>query len=258
MSVVKIEGQDLRKIDNLFEGWNETLIRSCLQGYMGYAWADSYRNPKSAQIVIADFCFFTGIPNIELVKNKPKEYPSDFIIMVPQNRDWAKLISEVYGKNATLTSRYAIKKEKDIFDKEKLQSIVDNLCEDYKIKMIDKETYDLCMKSDWSKDLCSHFKDYHDYNERGLGVVAVYKGEIVSGASSYTIYKDGIEIEIDTRADYRRKGLALACGAKLILEALRMNKYPSWDAQNKGSVALAEKLGYHFDKEYKVYEVIGY
>lgn len=73
---------------------------------------------------------------------------------------------------------------------------------------------------------------------------------MVSGASSYTVYRDGIEIEIDTREDERRKGLALACGARLILECLACGRYPSWDAHNKGSLALAEKLGYHPDGTY--------
>lgn len=43
--------------------------------------------------------------------------------------------------------------------------------------------------------------------------------------------------------------------AKLILECLEREKYPSWDAINLRSVALAEKLGYHRDKEYDTYEM---
>jgi GNAT superfamily N-acetyltransferase len=81
---------------------------------------------------------------------------------------------------------------------------------------------------------------------------------MVAGASSYTRYQDGIEIEIDTREDYRRKGLAYVCGARLILECLERNLYPSWDAHNRWSVALAEKLGYHFDHEYTAFEIWGY
>lgn len=72
------------------------------------------------------------------------------------------------------------------------------------------------------------------------------------------MYDGGIEIEIDTRQDYRRKGLALACGARLILECVKRDLYPSWDAHNKGSVALSQRLGYHFDKEYTAYEVSRY
>ena len=88
-----------------------------------------------------------------------------------------------------------------------------------------------------------------------MGVVILKDGEPVSGASSYSSYNDGIEIEIDTKEEYRRQGLAYICAAALIVECLKRGKYPSWDAQNLWSVALAEKLGYHFDKEYTAYEV---
>ena len=91
----------------------------------------------------------------------------------------------------------------------------------------------------------------------------------VAGASSYSAYRGtdrrdeagkngGIEIEIDTREDYRRQGLASVCGARLILECLDRGLYPSWDAQNRWSVSLAEKLGYHFSHEYTAYEIQGY
>ena len=80
-------------------------------------------------------------------------------------------------------------------------------------------------------------------------------GEIVAGASSYSVYRQGIEIEIDTRKDYRKKGLALICGARLILECLDRGLYPSWDAQNRASVALAQKLGYHYAYAYTAYEI---
>ena len=86
-------------------------------------------------------------------------------------------------------------------------------------------------------------------------MVVTENSHIVSGAASYTRYIEGIEIEIDTKKEYRRQGLATAAGAALILECLDRGLYPSWDAQNLWSVALAEKLGYSFDYEYPVYEV---
>ena len=78
---------------------------------------------------------------------------------------------------------------------------------------------------------------------------------MVAGASSYSRYNDGIEIEIDTKTEHRRKGLASVCGAKLILECLDRDLYPSWDAQNMWSVGLAEKLGYHYSHTYTAYEI---
>lgn len=253
MSIFKVK--DVKTIEKLFEGWNETLIWSCLQGCMGSAYADKLDSPESAQIIIADFCFFAGKENEELVRNKSAHYKSNFIIMVPQNEEWSKLIEKVHKENSLKVKRYAIKKEKDIFNVEKLNEIVNGIKRSFQVQDIDEEMYNKIMKEQWSKDLCSHFKDYEDYKNRGMGTVVTENGMVVSGASSYTVYNEGIEIEIDTRQDYRRRGLALICGAKLILNCINSRLYPSWDAQNKGSVALAEKLGYHFDKEYVAYEV---
>lgn len=258
MSIYTMKSEELKYVSKLFENWNETLIWSCLQGCMGTAWTNNKVNPESAQIVNADFCFFAGKVNEELVRHKPSQHNSDFVIMVPQNEEWAELIEQVYGKNATKVIRYAIKKEPDVFDIDKLKRIVECVDKDYKIELINKQTFTSISENGWSEDFVSQFSNFEEYFERGLGVVAMHNGQVVSGASSYIVYEGGIEIEIDTREDYRRKGLALACGAKLIMECLKRNWYPSWDAQNKGSVALAEKLGYHFDKEYIAYEVIGY
>jgi len=69
------------------------------------------------------------------------------------------------------------------------------------------------------------------------------------------LYNDGIEIQIDTREDHRRKGLAAACGAALILECLKRGIYPGWDAANMESVRLAEKLGYRLKGPYYTWAV---
>ena len=76
-----------------------------------------------------------------------------------------------------------------------------------------------------------------------------------AGASSFSTYSGGIEIEVDTRQDHRRKGLATACAARLILACLDRGWYPSWDAQNVWSVGLAEKLGYRFSHTYTAFEI---
>lgn len=258
MSVHQLFDKEIEKIVSIFTGWNETLIWSCLQGYMGTAWVDNVNNPKSAQIVIADFCFLAGEINEELISNKPYEHKSDFIIMVPQNKKWAKSIEQVYNGNFTKVTRFAIKKEPEVFDTRKLEGFVKKRSKVYGIKLIDKAIFEILKENEWSSDLCSQFNDFEEYQKKGIGVVILHNGVPVSGASSYTVYRDGIEIQIDTRKDYRRKGLALVCGAKLILMCIEKKLYPSWDAQNKGSVALAEKLGYHLDKEYSAYEITAF
>ena len=155
--------------------------------------------------------------------------------------------------------RYAIKKEPDVFDRARLEEAVAAVSPEYTVRLIDKKLYEQCRSEEWSRDLVAQFPNYDCFQRLGVGACALSRdGRLVSGASSYSRYREGIEVEIDTHRDFRRRGLALACGAKLILECLSRGLYPSWDAQNLGSVALAEKLGYHFDYEYSVFEIRGW
>ncbi len=241
------------KVDELFENWDESIIWSCLQGVMGEIHTNDAGD--GAVAVLGDFAFFAGKPSEELVGFEFLGGTPQFIIGVPQNDEWAALIEKYYGAKAKKVTRYAIKKEKDIFDAQKLEQAVLALPEGYELRMISEYEYSLCWENDFANDLVSQFKDYESYERLGLGVVALKDGELVAGASSYSRYNEGIEIEVDTREDHRRNGLAYACGAKLILECLKRGLYPSWDAQNKWSVALAEKLGYHFSHEYTAYEI---
>lgn len=254
--VVKMD--DTKKAEPLFFNWQETLIWSCLQNIMGDIYVDDLEKPLSAMAILGDFCFLAGIPNKELVSYKPEGHSRDFIIMVPQNDRWAELIVNGFGDKAKKVTRYAIKKEQNVFDREKLQKAIHSLKPGYSLKIIDEDIFNLCRSSVWGMDLVSQYRDYEMYKKLGIGAAILKDGILISGASSYARYRDGIEIEIDTREDHRRNGLAYVCGAKLILECLERNLYPSWDAQNKASVALAEKLGYHFDHEYLAYEIWGY
>lgn len=238
---------------NIFDSWDETMIWSCLQGIMGEIQTNSAED--AAVAILGDFAFYAGIPSEELLKIREESCKRDYIIGVPQNNEWAELIEKCYGDKAKKVIRYAFKKESDIFDVVRLEQVVLNLSDEYELKMLEEQEYNMCKNNAWANDLVSQYKDYDTYKELGLGVVVLKDGELIAGASSYSTYKEGIEIEIDTREDYRRKGLAYVCGAKLILECLKKGLYPSWDAQNKWSVALAEKLGYHFSHEYIAYEI---
>ncbi len=238
-----------------FEGWQETMIWSCLQNVMGSIYTDSLEHPSSVMALLGDFCFLAGKPLREMIMHEPGLVSRDFVIMVPKDPEWAGLIETCYGKRAVRVEHYAIKKEPHVFQKTKLQEIIGRLPDGYTLRMIDQDLFWQCGKIHWCKDLVSQYKDFTMYKTYGLGAVILKDGEPVSGASSYSGYHGGIEIEIDTRNDCRRQGLASICGAKLILECLARGWYPSWDAQNQWSVALAEKLGYHYDHAYTAYEV---
>ncbi len=237
----------LNKIAPFFDGWNETLIWSVLQGHMGYALADCDESPSAAQIVLGDFCFFAGCPSVSFTaKAAGRE-------IVPQNAIWCGVIEQAWGDRVERRLRYAIKKEPWTFSREALEGYVAAMPREYELRLFDETICSQTLLENWSVDFCSCFENHEDFLKRGLGVAALHEGKLVAGASSYSVYTGGLEIEIDTHPDFRRRGLALACGARLILEALNRGLYPSWDAFDLRSVALAEKLGYHVDHPYEVY-----
>lgn len=257
----KMENKDTKAIKRLFGDWEETMIWSCLQDVMGEIFVAEERGenvPKAAVAVLGAFAFFAGEPDRELLLYKPERYQGEFVIMVSQNPAWEAMIEECYPGNCKRVERYALKKEPDVFDTEKLEKIVEGLSQEYEMKLLDKACFSETKKIEWCCDWTAQYPDFETYQRLGLGVVILKDGQIVSGASSYTTYEKGIEIQVDTKEEYRRRGLAEICSAGLILECLKRGLYPSWDAQNKGSLALAEKLGYHYSHTYTAYEVFAY
>lgn len=236
---------DIKRAAALFDGWEETMVWSGLQGVMGTV--EVNRDGSAGLICNQDFSFLAGKPDMALLKKAAGP------ILVPRSEDWHPLIEAYFGPRAVRETRYSIKKEPDVFDRSRLEGFAAGLPEGYELRLIDEAMAPVLLAEDWSKDFCSAFDSPADFCRRGVGVAALYGGVPVAGAGSYIIYNGGIEVEIDTRQDHRRRGLASACGARLILECLDRGLYPSWDAIDLRSVALAEKLGYHRGAPYPVY-----
>lgn len=244
------------KITAIFGEWEETILWSCLSGMMGAVYVPEGEKVRSAMAVLGDFCFLAGEPNRELALGSPVWGKKDYMILIPQNESWEEIIAACHQSRMKKITRYATKKD-TVFDKQKLQEAVCLLPDGCELKKMDEELFRICLGEVWCKDLVSQFSDYRAYERMGMGFAIVHGAEVVCGASSYSSYPGGIEVEIDTRKDWRRKNLAYICGAKLILGCLERGLYPSWDAHSRASLALAEKLGYQFSHSYCAYEVYG-
>ncbi len=247
-----IHAERRSRIAPLFSGMRDTLIQTCLQGHMGEAWADDLNAPTCAMLVVANFCYVAGNCAATHARDLLCQLPPNGCDVVVEHDGWKELLLALYPNAVTIT-RYAIKHEGDIFDRQQLRAAIQGLSSEYTIKRFDEALYYEAMQSDWSHDFCAHFKSAQDYLARGRGYAILHNNRLVCGASSYTIYDGGLEIEVDTHIDFRRRGLALVCAAALILDCLEHGIYPSWDAANLASVKLCQRLGYHLDREYKAY-----
>ena len=247
--VIEATEQTLKTAAGYFSGMDDTVITSCLAGVMGRV----FMTEGAAAAYLGDLALYGGTPSEELLRFKPRP-DSSFVIMVLQSPAWEPLLERIYGDRAKRITRYALRKD-PVFDRAKLEDIKERLPEGFTLEPLGQDTYAQCQENDWCRDWVSQFPTYDDYRRLGLGMVVKKNGLPVSGASSYYVYPGGIEIQIDTHPQYRRRGLAAAAAAGLILECLDRGLRPSWDAANLGSAALAEKLGYTFSHTYTAFEV---
>lgn len=232
-----------------FVNSSDTFIRSALQGVMGEVWADAPENPRCARIDLGDFSFLGGDPTAPAALNLIKGART---IVASCGAGWEEVIAKTLP-DARASFRRATLKE-DYFDRKALQGFAGQLPEGFILAPIDEKAYHYCLSLSWARDFCALFDSWQDFSEKGLGwLIWKDNGELVAGASSYSAYREGIEIQIETREDNRRQGLALCCGAKLILDCLERGIYPSWDAANPASATLAEKLGYRLGELYPVW-----
>lgn len=257
--MIELDNKERHIVNSLCEKRGEVLIQSALEGSTGHVWMPVMNKPSYCLVQQGDFSYLIGIPpkaakSLELREALIEYCHHGFII--PGDELWDNWLEENFSGEYRMISRYATKKGGENFDRKQLKSYLGQIPEEIVVKKINGKLYQQALKEKWSRDFCSNFSSPEDFKKYGLGYVALDDGQIVAGCSAYGRGHDRLAVQVETREDYRNKGLALACSAAFILDCLNQGIYPEWDAANLQSVGLAEKLGYVFDKEYQVYELL--
>ena len=240
------------KLLPMFNNMDSTIVLSYLQGHMGTAWVDDLENPTVAQITVGIFVYFAGDPNTEAAEELLNNL-SDFSLVIVDTEEWKSRIETVHIGKIEKFDRYRFEKNPVHLDRTHLQNLLSTLPEGFEIKKVDKKIVNAPTFHEVSEDFVSQFDSIDDFIDRGIGYAILHDGKIVSAATSFSIYDEGIEIEIATNSDYRKKGLATIVASALILDCLDKGKYASWDGANPESVKLAEKLGYILKESYDTY-----
>lgn len=255
--MIELKKEERNVLYQLSNEKEDVVLCACIEGNLGRCWVDKKIDPTSAIIIGADFCFLIGvIQNISCIKDAISIISENCKnkVIVTDSISWSSIIEEYYTNSFKKFSRFKTMKE-PMFNRDKLNNFIESIDSRYQIQKIDKSIYYKVLEKGWTADFCCFFSTVEQFMEHGMGYVIVHNDEIISGASSYTYCEGSIDITIGTDIEYRRKGLALACASKLILECIDKNIYPRWDAVDLNSIALAEKLGYHLEKEYIVYSI---
>lgn len=249
--MIKLEKENLEIIKKFFNEIKFYMTKTATQGYMGQVFVDNLENPEIAMVLLGRFCFIDGNPNSQKSRQDLLNIDSYYKTIIA-NENWYEVIEDIYKDRYEIDKRYSIKKDTK-FDKENLEELSLNIRDEYKIEKIDDINYKIIKETN---SFACNITMSDNFEKCGIGFCAKNKkDEIVAVIVSNGIYDDGLEINIKIEENDRHKGLGTALGANMILECLKQNKYPSWDAANSDSVGLAEKLGYEVDSEYRIYKI---
>ncbi len=256
--MIELERDERQIVRELCSMSGDMIPSVTAEGRIGKVWVPHRDNPSFCLIHSGNFVYLTGIcPKgehaLELKEILIKNCSQDFI--TPCDERWAEWLEETFGGSCRIMSRYAMRTDENYFSEETLTNYLSSIPDGIKIRKIDSGLYEKAMDSEWSREICSNFENREDFIHYGFGFAALEGERLVSGCLAYEISEELIVVKVATHKEYKRRGLALACSAGLILSCLKQKIFPTWDADNIPATGLAEKLGYIFEKEYQVYRL---
>lgn len=241
-----IEPKDRAPLRAYFPHTADTLVSACLDGRLGRA----AQGDGWAALLAGDFAFLAGRPEREALAWLDAAKADYLILSAPE--DWLRL-TEDYPRPFRRSARYAFDSSPSV-DAPALRALCRAVPEGARVLPMAEEWFRQCRALPELRDLCSAFPDMRAFAAHGVGRVAVIENRVVAGASTYAWDAASIEIEIDTLPAFRRRGLATACGAALVLACAEKGVRPHWDAANETSMRLAMRLGFGAPRPYAVIE----
>lgn len=235
----------------LFEGFGHRLhglVEAVCTPDFGTAWVDDIDHPRVA-VANCDFWFVVGDPHAPAAADALRLFEKGTVVSA--RRHWDDLARDRLRSRVTTRTRTGFTTPAlPAWDRAHLQSLASSVPDGYEVRRVTGP--DIPSYVEVAKEFVSNFRSVDDYLEHGLGF-GVWQGErCVAGCSSFTLANNKLEVEIDTDPGHRRKGLARAVAATLILHCIEAGIEPCWDAHNPESAALAEQLGFTDPMEYDV------
>ncbi|HRF93584.1 MAG TPA: GNAT family N-acetyltransferase [Aggregatilineales bacterium] len=257
--MIEVKNNRRQQMADLFTGHNgDHMADAILDDYMGNAYMDAEKPTFGIlELPVVRVVFLGGDlthPSAyTYLENLPK-----FSRLFVASPNFEKLAQKAHPGKWVCLERYAFSSEN--LDITKLRELSTQLPDGFQVKKIDTALAKALLE-----DKENEFASYHgvtfdspdDFVARGFGYCVCEGETIACVASTFTISNTGIEIQIDTKPDYRGKGLATVAAAHLMLHSLESNLDPSWDAATKISAKMAQKLGYTPQGTYEFYIFTG-
>jgi len=255
--IYELTGKQKAQARTFFTEPHDSLIYTITEGIKGKA----YGAGEPLQCVYLRFGYFsflagdaTGEAASELVGAIRRLTGGEEIAVVSYGEGWEELLCEQYPE-AEVRERAMMQIPPQGLDCEKIEALLrayeDGARGRYILQSIDRRLYDILRIEEWADGMVTNFDSYEEFAERGFGYV-MCDGEMpVSGCSVYSYYSTGVEIQVDTKEEYRGNGLAKIASAAMMQECMKRKLRPSWDAANPTSQTIAGHMGFVLGTKYR-------
>lgn len=257
--MIEVKTNRRQQMALLFTGLNgDHMADAILDDYMGKAYIDA--EPPTfgvLELPAVQVAFLGGDLSHPSAHTYLKNL-TQFSRIFAASPHFEKVAKKVHPGKWVRLERYAFSSEN--LNIAKLRELSTKLPDGFQVKKIDT-----VLARSLLEDKENEFASYHgvtfdspdDFVARGFGYCVCEGETIACVASTFAVSKTGIEIQIDTKPDYRGKGLATVAAAHLMIHSLENNLDPSWDAATEISAKMAQKLGYTPQGTYEFYIFTG-
>lgn len=250
--IVEWVDADRIKVRPLFDSHTRAraVIFPALDQGRGTVWTNSIETPTVARLQLAIINAVAGDSTSSDAEDIIRMIEPMKIVFGPDD-EWTRIIKELWGDRLGVQQRVLLSPES--LDIDHLRNLRDQLPEGYSLERMDLETVQRIDKRR-AMHIPTFFGSSEDFYKMGIAYCVKHGDNVVSIASTFTPYTDMFEIQVDTPdTDHRRKGLATAVSAALMVHALENGMVPYWDAANEPSIHLALKLGYTDPDRWEAY-----
>ena len=217
----------------------DTAIDCVIEGQFGKAFVDAIDSPSAFAFTVGPFWYFagagTGVAARDLLSVLPR-----YGLMMPSTPGWLEAARALYGSAWRVFPRYSFSAAD--LSRSKLATLLD--ASSHSVRALDPAaTAQLSSGPEPLLDLAD-FDSADDFLMRSFGFAAFDGDRPMGLAFASLVCSHSIEVSVFVDEPYRRRGVATAVSAALLIEGLDRGLQPNWDAANPESCALAQKLGF--------------
>ncbi|MCY3413702.1 MAG: GNAT family N-acetyltransferase [Candidatus Heimdallarchaeota archaeon] len=211
----------------------------------GYGYTDNLRYPTVVLFSINIIHYITGDYSSEMARILLRKIPQMNIVLA--DAKWLPNLQDCWP-NLEKFTRKEFKYTKSI---NYLESFIEAIPDGYVLRRMNEG--DITSEVMINEIISKFFKDTNQFLKNGISFGIFHNNSLTSFACSVLEIDKYVDIQIETKQEYRRNGLATALGAKITQFALKNNLIPIWVSMNEPSSLLAEKIGYSDPTPFSMY-----